>query len=188
MHDGTSMTVLQDSREVDFFKQVGRDVLFHDDLVVYDRCGDLFQHFCTLGPMGSCSQIHGVPKTDASLLNEEGYKKLREAILQAASASSKCGCQDQFTSTSLLLQAAEGGNLSSEAVLKPAAEAGNLSGEAVLRPVEKPSSDWQRVYLSLAGLAAAAIVWICLWWRQKSLHRDYSRVEPVSYGSPDYPG
>lgn len=101
MHDGTVMTVLQDTSAIDFFKQVSGDIQFHDDLVVYDRCGQLFRHFCTEGPMGSCKQMHRINAPKASLLETEGYSNLRASILEAAaSSSSTCHCDAAAVRTS----------------------------------------------------------------------------------------
>lgn len=101
MHDGTVMTVLQDTIDIDVFKQVGGDIRFHDDLVVYDRCGQLFQHFCTEGPMGSCKQMQTTNAPEASLLDTEGYSNLRASILEAArSSSSTCHCDTAAVRTS----------------------------------------------------------------------------------------
>lgn len=93
MRDGTNLTVLQDTKEADFFKQVGGSVQFHDDLAVYNRCGKLVFHLCSYGPMGSCRQTRPATFKESSLLTPEGYTNLRDAMLAAARPEhSGCNC------------------------------------------------------------------------------------------------
>lgn len=95
MHDAVHITMLQDTAEVDFFRQIGKEVKFHDDLVVYDQCGDLVSHLCSEGPMGSCSQMPEAMVNHASLRTRTGYRKVHAAALEAARLSYYgCGCAE----------------------------------------------------------------------------------------------
>mmetsp|Transcript_81864 Transcript_81864/g.226894 ORF Transcript_81864/g.226894 Transcript_81864/m.226894 type:complete len:176 (-) Transcript_81864:191-718(-) len=96
IHDGVNITVLQDTKKVNFFQQVGHGLRFHDDLIVYDRCGDLFWHLCTTGMMGSCQQMKRDKVMESSLLVPEGYTTLRTIVLLAAQhAMYSCQCSPE---------------------------------------------------------------------------------------------
>jgi len=90
--DGVNITALQDSSEVDYWRQVGGGLKMHDDLVVYDRCGGLFMHLCTEGPMGTCPQMGRKDGLPSNLLNGDGYATLRDGVLAAAKSSAN-GCR-----------------------------------------------------------------------------------------------
>lgn len=94
MKEGTQTLTLQDDAEVDFWRQVGYGLQFHDDLVVYDRCGNLFEHLCTGGMMGTCKHIQGEGgEGGVNLLDAGGYAKLRAVALEAAkSEGAGCPC------------------------------------------------------------------------------------------------
>mmetsp|Transcript_80398 Transcript_80398/g.239511 ORF Transcript_80398/g.239511 Transcript_80398/m.239511 type:complete len:224 (+) Transcript_80398:271-942(+) len=95
---GTQALTLQDNAKINFWKQVGRGLQFHDDLAVYDRCGRLYQHLCTGGMMGTCSKLSSQALAwarvgDPNLMYAEGVSTLRRIALLAAEASaSRCPC------------------------------------------------------------------------------------------------
>lgn len=94
MRDGVDITVLQDDVNVDFWKQAGHGLSFHDDLLVYDRCGHLFLHLCTGGMMGTCPQMGVKMSVPSDLLSADGYTALRSVVWRAARHSAhSCPCK-----------------------------------------------------------------------------------------------
>jgi len=96
----TALPLLQDSQQLDVFGLVGKGLLLHDDLFIYDRHGQLFAHICSSTGMAPSCQYATSSPVAADLLSNEGYSTVKALAMAAAWSDHQCATPKQHNRTS----------------------------------------------------------------------------------------